>query len=406
MQLARKQADTFKRWLEGDEKYHFYHGGTRSMKTDTAVLETLHHSLSFKGMTFLLIALTVQSARRNFRLPLQKYAAELGLKPPRSWQANPFMLGDNYFEIAGIDRPDAVQKIFGSTVGGILIDEATRLPSPETVFPAIFERTGGVDDARIILAMNPGSPRHWLRTFFLKEFADQVFVQSFAPWENPFLTPQQLAEMQKMRVGAEKRRLWDGDWVAQDGAIYPDYDIVEACPITEPDGLYLSVDPGSHDAFAAGCYVTNEEQKRACKVDEYYKGKTNLTVGQHLTAVRAMVDAVQKEYDVEFKGFLCDRSARTTRIELQKYYNRLTYGKDLYDGIVNMQTRMVYRELTIHARCEETISEMDEYVWDDRGGDTPAPGQADHAMDETRYFCSHFWPLLTGGASVISYGSN
>ena len=74
----------------------------------------------------------------------------------------------------------------------------------------------------------------------------------------------------------------------------------------------------------------------------------------------------------------------------------LTTNNDVYNGLVNLQPRLVYGTIQIHERCEALRSELDAYVWDERAGDQPAKDQDDHAIDETRYFCSYAYPLDGG----------
>ena len=399
VQISTRQSVALAAWMEQDHPIHFYVGGTRSGKTDIATLELLLHSLGFFGADFLVASKTVGSIQRSVLPALRKYVAALGVPSPRSWRANPLYIAGNLWHFIGCDTEASQERIYGSTMAGVFIDEATRIPNPEQVIPSIVERAT-VPGARTILACNPGNPRHWIKKEFLPRFEASIYQEQFHPLENSFLPPEVLAMIRDLRVGAEKRRLWDGEWVAQEGAIFASYQTTDQEPIGLCDTLYVSVDPGSKDAYAAGFYLgwyTPKGTRRWTKIDEYYEADTTRSAGQHADAVALKANEITGRFGATCEGCLCDPSGRAHVIELGKRgFPMLTTNNDVYNGLVNLQPRLAHGTILVHERCEALRGELDSYVWDEKAGDKPAKNQDDHAIDETRYFCSYAYPLDGG----------
>ena len=57
------------------------------------------------------------------------------------------------------------------------------------------------------------------------------------------------------------------------------------------------------------------------------------------------------------------------------------------DGIRETATCMKTGKIKVSASCDNWMKEVQGYVWDDKAGEDRPIKIADHAMDDTRYFC-------------------
>lgn len=397
LQISKAQQKALSHFTHEDHPFHFYYGGTRSSKTDIAVLLFLLHVLKFEGCDFLIVSKTYASAARNVRPALKKYfnilAPFYNLTPPRSWGAGVLKIGSNEIHVVGCDHEGAQDKIFGMTTAGALIEEATRIPY--VVIPTIIER-GTVPGARTLFTTNPSYPRHKLRTEFLQEFAKETYVQKFNPWENPFLPVETLRLMKKLRTGAEHQRLWFGDWVGQEGQIYPKYELVYQDPHPDNvDGLHVFVDPGN-TCYSVGYWLRLRDGTFE-RNNEYREEKRGWTARKHAHLVTVRANAICEKYQTKIRSCGVDPSPEAHAAEYRRLgYPMVKFNKDIYDGIVTTQTHLENGNLKINNRCKHWIGEADAYCWDPEKDDQPDGSTPDHAMDETRYLAMSKFPYGSG----------
>jgi phage terminase large subunit len=57
------------------------------------------------------------------------------------------------------------------------------------------------------------------------------------------------------------------------------------------------------------------------------------------------------------------------------------------NGIREMGTALHTGKLKLNPDCENTIFEIQSYVWDEKSGEDKPVKVNDHAMDNCRYFC-------------------
>lgn len=116
--------------------------------------------------------------------------------------------------VGGMDNPS---KILSSEYDLIFINEATELSEEDWETLTTRLRNGVLKFPRIIGDCNPSYDRHWLLQRCLKGQTRRI-VSRHA--DNPTLTDDYLASLQRLS-GTRYQRLYAGEWVGMENAIYP-----------------------------------------------------------------------------------------------------------------------------------------------------------------------------------------
>ena len=240
-------------------RYHaFLSGAMGSGKTWAACWRLLTHAWGFDGLAYGAVTASSAQFEAVILTTLNRQLTMVGLpdlKRRGDWWEIP--APDGYrparlFRLLGSNR-EAARRVRGHNLAGVLIDEVTEMPDVEFV-RLVWSR---VRDPRcpspiVLMTTNPGGPDHWALT----RIADPIrrgrvagSVQLWLPEHNPALTAEALADLKATypegTVGY--RRYLLGEWVAQDGSVYPTHLLDQAVtpvPSRPVDRYAISVDVG------------------------------------------------------------------------------------------------------------------------------------------------------------------
>lgn len=368
-------------------------GSVRSGKTVSMILGFVHWAMRFfDGKNFGICGKTISSTERNIILPL------LNMPDITDYYSLQYIRGENkriiirsgshtntFFIFGGKDE-SSYTLVQGITLSGVLFDEVALMP--KSFVDQAVARTLSEPEARYWFNCNPESAEHW----FYKEWIcntrqKKALHLHFTMQDNPILSPEQIADAERLYTGVFYNRYIKGLWCVAEGLIYPMFDkAVHVKSLPHPQGeWYVSVDYGTLNAFSAGLwcydgttayrvaeyYYSGREQKRQRTNTQYLQSIQQLTAGKSISAV------------------IVDPSAASFIAELRQAGFLVRKGKnDVVEGIRRTAAALEQGKLLFSPDCKSSFREFALYRWDESSSQDRPIKENDHAMDDIRYFVS------------------
>lgn len=368
-------------------------GSVRSGKTVSMILGFVHWAMRFfDGKNFGICGKTISSTERNIILPL------LNMPDITDYYSLQYIRGENkriivrsgshtntFFIFGGKDE-SSYTLVQGITLSGVLFDEVALMP--KSFVDQAVARTLSEPEARYWFNCNPESAEHW----FYKEWIcntrqKKALHLHFTMQDNPILSPEQIADAERLYTGVFYNRYIKGLWCVAEGLIYPMFDkAVHVKSLPHPQGeWYVSVDYGTLNAFSAGLwcydgttayrvaeyYYSGREQKRQRTNTQYLQSIQQLTAGKSISAV------------------IVDPSAASFIAELRQAGFLVRKGKnDVVEGIRRTAAALEQGKLLFSPDCKNSFREFTLYRWDESSSQDRPIKENDHAMDDIRYFVS------------------
>jgi PBSX family phage terminase large subunit len=286
-------------------------------------------------------------------------------------------------------------KIRGLTLQGAYVDEATKMP--RDFFAMLLSRLR-VAGAKLIATTNPENPAHWLKTDYIDRADDlSMLVIKFLLDDNTTLPAEYVENIKREYTGVFYDRFILGKWVQAEGLIYPMWsNSLYTAHIGRCTKHAMSIDYGTQNAFAAllwGFYGGVWYLLR----EYYYSGRTERvqkTDEEYADDLDAMLDRYEAEEGEFLKPHerlltIIDPSAASFIAVLRKRrrYKVLQADNDVLNGIRDTGSALHKGLLKLNPECKNTVSEIQNYCWDERSADDKPVKENDHAMDAMRYFC-------------------
>lgn len=238
---------------------------------------------------------------------------------------------------------------------------------------------------QITLTFNPWSEKHWLKKRFFDAKDDDILALTTNYKCNEFLGEDDRRIFAKMKKNNPRRYNIEGlgDWGIAEGLVYENFEELEFDykEISKQEGVkaYFGLDFGyTNDPTAFICILVNQEQNLLYIFDEHYqKAMSNSDIASM----------------IKYKGYaketiIADSSEPKSIDDIKKQGIRrikaALKGKDsILNGIANIQDYKIY----VHPKCENTLIELNNYVWDNKDGvvlNKPIDDY-NHLMDALRY---------------------
>ena len=368
-------------------------GSVRSGKTVSMILGFVHWAMRFfDGKNFGICGKAISSTERNIILPL------LNMPDITDYYSLQYIRGENkhiiirsgshtntFFIFGGKDE-SSYTLVQGITLSGVLFDEVALMP--KSFVDQAVARTLSEPEARYWFNCNPESAEHW----FYKEWIcntrqKKALHLHFTMQDNSILSPEQIADAERLYTGVFYNRYIKGLWCVAEGLIYPMFDkAVHVKSLPHPQGeWYVSVDYGTLNAFSAGLwcydgttayrvaeyYYSGREQKRQRTNTQYLQSIQQLTAGKSISAV------------------IVDPSAASFIAELRQAGFLVRKGKnDVVEGIRRTAAALEQGKLLFSPDCKNSFREFALYRWDESSSQDRPIKENDHAMDDIRYFVS------------------
>ena len=403
----QKRAVTW--WLPGspDAGYEAIvcDGAVRSGKTLAMGLGFfLWAQSSFHGRRFALCGKTIGALRRNVLAELVPRLKELGaeLTERRSENKLTLRLGgrSNDFYLFGGRDEAAAGMIQGMTLAGVLMDEVALMPRS---FVEQACARCSVTGSRLWFNCNPAGPNHWFyREWILGARERNALHLHFTMEDNPSLSPEIRQRYERLYTGIFYRRFVLGEWAQAEGRVYDFFEPEMAVRVPEGrfERWYISCDYGTVNPMSMGLWGL--QAGVWYRVAEFYfdsrAKKRQMTDGEYERSLRELAGGRP------IREVIVDPSAASfIQLLRQKGWRVRKADNDVLSGIRATADALKSGRIQICTPCRDCLREMEEYVWDLRGGQRDqVKKEHDHAMDDMRYFVS---TVLTKTLSGFVVGS-
>lgn len=313
---------------------------------------------------------------------------------------------------AGLDDKERVEKIMGTEFASIFINEGTQIgyDTYQKVKTRLSQNIPGLN-RKIAIDCNPRNESHWIYRYFIankdpitnkplsEEQRAQKIVRKWLPHENPHLSADYLQILAGLS-GTERQRLFEGQWVNQEGLIYPHYHdaIIEPFEIPRNWEISGAVDFGYTNPFAFLWFAFDRLNEIYYLIDEYYEREK--TVKTHCEELaRRRCEWIVADHDAEDRETMAENGLPTIAAQ-----------KDIETGIQAVHELLRQDKpglkLKIFSSCINTIEELSVYSWA-----LPKEGQnakevpikhMDHAMDALRYWAKQAPEMMIKNEFVVN----
>lgn len=381
---------------------YLFHGGARSGKTDIALLWHIKEAATYPGCRILFARKHLSHARNTiWCLSVKKLISGVhGFKLSDStmeiWHDN-----GSIIRVDGLDDQERVDKILGDEYSHIFINEATQISydTLQTVLTRLSLNVPGLPVRKCGLDCNPKSQRHWLYKVGVQRMhpekneplqdASRWADLHWTPYDNPHLPADYIGTLESLS-GAKKRRMLEGVWCDNEGAVYEEFDedihLVEPFDIPADWRRVRAIDFGYTNPFVC-LWGALDNDGRLYIYRERYLPKV-------LTKTHA--EAIKAAEPANFMWTVADHDAEE-RAELTSCgIHTKAAKKDVLTGIETVKKRLTVQKdgkprLFISRTCQNLISEFYDYVWEPakegRNAKEEPRKEKDHAMDCLRYTC-------------------
>lgn len=372
-------------------------GSVRSGKTVSMILGFVHWAMRFfDGKNFGICGKTISSTERNIILPL------LNMPDITDYYSLQYIRGENkriivrsgshtntFFIFGGKDE-SSYTLVQGITLSGVLFDEVALMP--KSFVDQAVARTLSEPEARYWFNCNPESAEHW----FYKEWIcntrqKKALHLHFTMQDNPILSPEQIADAERLYTRVFYNRYIKGLWCVAEGLIYPMFDKavhVTHHPELQPGGdYYISCDYGTLNPTSAGLWYLQPDG-HAIRLREYYydgrKTKTPRTDEEHYAALEQLAGDVADKV----RAVIVDPSAASFIECIRRHGLFRVWQADnsVLNGIRDTSSLLQMQYLHICDNCTDIIREFSLYRWDESAAEDRPIKENDHAMDDMRYF--------------------
>lgn len=379
-------------------------GSIRAGKTVSMALSFVFWAMdTFDGQNFAMCGKTVGSFRRNVWAWLKPTLIIRGYRVEEVKTENLITISRkgkiNYFYVFGGRDESSQDLIQGLTLAGVFFDEVALMPES-----FVNQATGrcSVDGAKMWFNCNPESPMHYVKTDWIDQAkAKKILHLHFTMDDNPSLSEATKERYKLNYKGVFYQRFILGLWVIAQGAIY---DMWEDSMIFDDEDLkpyfksecrrYIAIDYGTTNPMVF--LDIYDDGEVVWILNEYYydckKQDPNTKEHRRQKTDQQYADDLKVFIGDEYPDFvIIDPSAASFKIVLRNMGFRIKEADNsVNDGIRVTAMLMSLRRLRIHRNCQNTLLEIQAYIWDDkaaqRGEEKPVK-QNDHAMDALRYFC-------------------
>lgn len=372
-------------------------GSVRSGKTVSMILGFVHWAMRFfDGKNFGICGKTISSTERNIILPL------LNMPDITDYYSLQYIRGENkriiirsgshtntFFIFGGKDE-SSYTLVQGITLSGVLFDEVALMP--KSFVDQAVARTLSEPEARYWFNCNPESAEHW----FYKEWIcntrqKKALHLHFTMQDNPILSPEQIADAERLYTGVFYNRYIKGLWCVAEGLIYPMFD--KAVHVTHHPELqsggdyYISCDYGTLNPTSTGLWYLQPDG-HAIRLREYYydgrKTKTPRTDEEHYAALKQLAGDVAGKV----RAVIVDPSAASFIECIRRHGLFRVWQADnsVLNGIRDTSSLLQMQYLHICDNCTDIIREFSLYRWDESAAEDRPIKENDHAMDDMRYF--------------------
>jgi PBSX family phage terminase large subunit len=254
--------------------------------------------------------------------------------------------------------------------------------------------------------------RNWLYREFVQQQRADYAIFNIRTTQNPFLDRAYVAGLQEAYTGDFARQELEGDFVAFEGLIYPEFSR-DTHVTTEAAGQYAyylaGVDWGYANPGVILVFGVDGDGRMTLVREEYQRQRR---IEEWAALARALYDTFR------IQTFYCDPAEPDFIAAFQASGCPATQANnEVLPGIQAVKNRLVLRgdgrpRLRLSAEAVNTAVEFEQYAWmENRDGVRDAPKKTnDHALDALRYACmgieEYTGALFAGALTYDTSGAN
>jgi phage terminase large subunit len=278
---------------------------------------------------------------------------------------------------------DKEEKIRGYTIDFFCLDEPIEIDV--TCFDQLIARRRGTKLPKCfgLLTTNPGAQTHWIWQRFFNTTSSNYFHIETTTYDNVFLPPDYIKQMEDAYDEDWIRRFLNGQWGAYEGQIYKSFNQDKhVTENTERNFKYIiaGVDFGTRNPSVILTIGVTPENL-AVVIDEYYKPTTSV-------ALSKVMKALHEKY--KYKKIYCDPAALDLITQCKRIGIPIFKAdNDIDSGISKVKSVISKNRLLVYKDCHNTIRELESYRYKrDKTGENPEERpikKDDHCPDALRY---------------------
>ena len=392
--IANKIGKGYKTFWNFKGRYRVVKGGRGSKKSTTTAQWIIYNMMKYPKANTLVIRRVFNTHKDSTYTQLKWAANNLGVS--HLWHFSKSPLEVTYkptgqkILFRGLDDPMGITSI--TVEVGFLcwcwFEEAFQVMNEDDFNKVDMSIRGELPMGyfkQITLSFNPWSEKHWLKKRFFDIQDSNTLALTTNYKCNEFLGNDDRELFEKMKENNQRRYKIEGlgEWGIAEGLVYEnfmelDFDIKE---INKRAGVIsvFGLDFGyTNDPTAFICCLVDKKTKELFIFDEHYhkamsnEDIVNMIKYKGYAKERIIADSAEPKSidDIKKKGIRRIKAAAK--------------GKDsILNGIQNIQDYKIY----VHPKCENTLVELNNYVWDTREGQVINKPIDDynHLMDALRY---------------------
>ena len=375
-------------------RYKVVKGGRGSKKSTTTALWIIYNMMKYPLANTLVIR-RVFNTHKDSTYTQLKWASNV-LKVSHLWKFSKSPLEATYLPTGqkilfrGLDDPMSITSI--TVEHGHLcwcwFEEAFQVMNEDDFNKVDMSIRGELPKGyfkQIMISFNPWSEKHWLKKRFFDVVDDDILAITTNYTCNEFLGEDDKKLFEKMKLNNPRRFSIEGlgNWGIADGLVYNNFEELEfdideikkRKNIKSAFGLDFGY---TNDPTAFICSLVDLDSNEIFIFDEHYqkamsnKDITNMIKYKGYSKEKIIGDSSEPKSidDINRQGIYRIKGAKK--------------GKDsILNGIQFIQDFKIY----VHPKCENTLIELSNYVWDTKEGNVINKPIDDynHLMDALRY---------------------
>ena len=375
-------------------RYKVVKGGRGSKKSTTTALWIIYNMMKYPLANTLIIR-RVFNTHKDSTYTQLKWASNV-LKVSHLWKFSRSPLEATYLPTGqkilfrGLDDPMSITSI--TVEHGHLcwcwFEEAFQIMNEDDFNKVDMSIRGELPKGyfkQIMISFNPWSEKHWLKKRFFDVVDDDILAITTNYSCNEFLGEDDKKLFKKMKLNNPRRYNIEGlgNWGIADGLIYNNFEELEfdieeikkRRNIKSAFGLDFGY---TNDPTAFICSLVDLDNNEIFIFDEHYqkamsnKDIVNMIKYKSYSKEKIVADSSEPKSidDIRRQGICRIKGAKK--------------GKDsILNGIQFIQDFKIY----VHPKCENTLIELSNYVWDTKEGNVINKPIDDynHLMDALRY---------------------
>ena len=392
--IAKIIGKGYKSFWQSKHRYLIVKGGRGSKKSTTAALKIVYTMMKMPLANALVIRRVFNTLRDSCFQQL-KWAVQR-LKVAHLWKFNLSPLEAVYLPTGqrimfrGLDDPMSITSITVDKgyINLVWFEEFYQVEKEDDFNKIDMSIRGEMEPGyykQIIMTFNPWSEKHWIKRRFFDNPDSNTLALTTTYKCNEWLGADDIALFEAMKKNNPRRYRIEGqgEWGVSEGLIYEnvhesEFDVTEISKRAGTVSIF-GLDFGyTNDPTALICGIVDEKAKELYIYDEHYqKAMTNSDIAKMIKYKGYAKEQIIAD-SAEPKSIEEIRRAGIPRIK------EAAKGKDsIRNGIQLIQDY----KIIVHPKCENTLIELSNYVWDSKDGvliNKPIDNY-NHLMDALRY---------------------